>query len=128
MTTPGWRAKRTPCDQIAEAAALLTASRTFTGRRPKPSREPPAAQNRHRRRDPFQFSAGAERCSSFRVTSSNPCERAHSDAERGPALRGRHFLNSKELVTTLTLLIAIAMPATIGVSLPEAASGIPTQL
>ena len=41
---------------------------------------------------------------------------------------GRQLRKSKELLTTLTLLSAIAAPASVGVSMPAAASGMPTTL
>ena len=41
---------------------------------------------------------------------------------------GLHRLSSSALLTTLTLDMAIAAPATMGVKKPKAASGIPTAL
>jgi hypothetical protein len=46
----------------------------------------------------------------------------------GPHRRGVQPRSSSALVTTLTLLNAIAAPATTGLSRPDAASGMPTTL
>ncbi|MNP64571.1 hypothetical protein D3C76_1600770 [compost metagenome] len=45
-----------------------------------------------------------------------------------PPFAGFQRFNSSALLTTLTLDAAIAAPATIGLSRPKAASGMPTRL